>query len=55
METKNDKYYQAAVKAIENLKYYYDELKPGLIGYLMHYFPKAISDVFFGGCGPEFE
>lgn len=66
MEAPTDtKLYDAAVKAIEGLKYYYEDLLPGAVAYLAHYFPNApksellsavesaVCDVFFDGCDIE--
>lgn len=61
----NEKYYTAAVRALGNLKYYYESLQKDVVAYLKHYFPKAkerdllhaidwaIVDVFGDGCEIE--
>jgi len=40
----NKKYYIAAVKAIGNLCYYYNNFKKDIAAYLKHYFPDAVED-----------
>ena len=41
MDDYNVRYYNVAVRALENMKYYYDDLFDDCTAYLLRYFPDA--------------
>lgn len=61
----NERYYTVAVKALEDLKYYFGNLKEDCCEYLLCYFPDAdrnellhainwaLADTWGGGCEYE--
>ena len=65
MEDYNKKYYEAAVKALEDMKHYSGDMIGDCVKYLLRYFPNAdkddlrravnwaLADTWGGGCEYE--